>query len=322
MPFSDILGQKRALNILKGILSTGRLATTYLFNGEKGVGKFTTAIEFARTLNCESPVLSDACGTCTPCLKIGSNNHPDILIVVPDNTMIRIEQVREIEGFIALKPYEGKKKVVIVDDADMMNTNAENAFLKTLEEPPEDSIIILVSSRSDVLSDTIRSRCLTIRFSPLSVSDLRAVAESIGRKDIDETLIRLAMGRAGTLLDTDILERRNNALSVFEDMFNNKELPVPKEKEEISELIDYSVIFIRDMVMFVSTASTDGMFNRDVSDRIVSLCKESSLKGIIKCYSLLNELKWGLFYNLNKSIVFNYLYSVLSTLRQKAGIRG
>ncbi|MEK6653183.1 MAG: DNA polymerase III subunit delta', partial [Nitrospirota bacterium] len=146
MALKDIIGQEKAINILLGTLSQNRIPSSYLFAGESGIGKKFTAVNFAKTLNCLNSQPSDCCDECPSCKKIDSQTHPDFMMVTPEKSEIRVEEVRAIEEALSFAPYEGKRKVVIVDEAEAMNASAANAFLKTLEEPPPQSIIILIAS--------------------------------------------------------------------------------------------------------------------------------------------------------------------------------
>lgn len=320
MPFGDVIGQEKATRMLQGILSTGKLATAYLFSGEKGVGKFKTAVAFASAINCESPVGTDGCGSCGSCRKIASSQHPDVKIISPDGGLINVDEIRAVEEFLSFTPYEGKKKVVIVDDADLMNMYSANAFLKTLEEPPNDSIIILVSSRQDMLAETILSRCLKIRFGTLSESRLNDAARNLGLTGLSDVRIRLAMGRVGQLIDEETIPRRDDTLNIFEDMISGKDVPVPKERETIDELIDQFILFIRDMIVYMSSGDHGALFNIDLSKRITNLCKDIDVKAIINVYGLLTDLRKRTGYNLNKAVTFNYLSALLGTLRQKGSV--
>lgn len=317
MSFKHISGQGRALRMLRGILSTGRIAPAYLFSGERGVGKYSTALEFAKALNCESPEASDSCDECISCRKISALRHPDLLTIEPENSVINVEQIRGIESFLSFTPYEGRNKIVIVDDADMMNLYSENAFLKTLEEPPDKSIIILVSSRQEMLVDTIRSRCLKIQFSLLSLTGLRHVAESIGLTGIDGTRLKIAMGRVGQLLDDEVIEKRDEALDIFENMVRGHELTVPKERWVIIELIEFFIVFLRDLMVYKRYKKSNYMINEDAVERINGICKDSDLKVILYIYELLSELKMRLNYNLNKALVFNYVSTIISLLEKR-----
>ena len=212
MALSDVIGQETAVSILLKTIRRGRISSSYLFAGESGIGKKFTAINLAKALNClkvadsyRSPIqihdsrftpdtsrLVDACDECSSCRKIDAGMHPDVLLISPESGQIRIEEIRAIDEILSLKAFEGRTKVVVVDDAETMNQYAANAFLKTLEEPPSDSLIILVSSKPDRLPDTIQSRCSRINFTPLSheacemvikkvISEEKAVTRKAGK---------------------------------------------------------------------------------------------------------------------------------------------
>ncbi|MDH5201820.1 MAG: AAA family ATPase, partial [Nitrospirota bacterium] len=160
MSLRDVIGQDRAVTILLRTIERGRIPSSYLFAGEPGIGKKFTAINLAKALNCQSTghraqgielnnnkllTQIDACNECVSCKKIDAGVHPDFLLISSKSGQIRIEEIRAIDDALSFKPFEGRKKVVIIDEADTMNPYAANAFLKTLEEPPEDSLIILIS---------------------------------------------------------------------------------------------------------------------------------------------------------------------------------
>src|SRR5256712_7837316 len=165
MPFRDIPGHRRLLDLLARSIERHTLPPSLIFEGPSGAGKRATAIAVAQALNCarrgaqndelktenSGPGL-DACGKCAACTKIARGVHPDVLIVEPGDTgTIKVEQVRDVVDRAAYRPFEGKRRVVIVDQAEALVTAAQNALLKTLEEPPSSSIFILVTSRPDML---------------------------------------------------------------------------------------------------------------------------------------------------------------------------
>ena len=165
MPFRDIYGQDRQIAILQRAMRTNRVAHAYLFHGMPGIGKKTTARALAQALNCREDN-ADFCGRCPSCVKAGRGTHPDIVFIEPDGIFIRIEQIRDLQNQVQFRPFEGKKKVFIVADADRMNDPSANALLKTLEEPNPSNILILITSRVHKLPQTILSRCQKIRFRP------------------------------------------------------------------------------------------------------------------------------------------------------------
>lgn len=342
MALHDIIGQDRAVQILRKTIGRGRLPSSYLFAGESGIGKKLTAVSLAKALNCLNPgqgtetLESDSCDFCISCRKIDSGTHPDFLFIAPEGGRIRIEEIRAIDNRLSLKALEGRYKVVIVDDADAMNQFAANAFLKTLEEPPDDSLIILVTSNPDSLPDTIRSRCSRINFAPLSHEDCGHVIERAfsqqaadsrkspgqkGRKSPRKQpppdserlalLMRLSMGRPGRVISGDILEERDWFLQLFRDMLH-AEKDGWASREEMERWFEMMFIFLRDMV-FVKMGRDSELINSDLREYLHKLSSSLDIKVIIESYQRLHALKGYLFFNLNKSLTWNYSGALLRT---------
>ncbi len=306
--------------MLSGILSRQRVASAYLFCGEEGVGKRTAAMSFAKAINCLAPVVAgsseagipfDACDECSSCAKIDAGTHPDFLSVSSEDRQIRIEEIRALEEALSFKPFEGSRKTVIVDDAETMNISAANAFLKTLEEPPEDSVIILVSSKPDLLPATIRSRCSRINFVPLPTdSCIRVLQGRIGKEEALELIARLSMGQPGRALSSDLTEERSWFLGLFKAM-----LKADKDgwtsREDMERWFDQSLVFFRDLAVLSATADPGRAINRDLADYLAGMGKSLDIKGIIYIHQELSRLKRLLFFNLNKSITWNYTAALL-----------
>ena len=166
-----IIGHHQILKQLYHAIASDRVAGAYLFVGVANVGKETVALNFAKSINCRT---SDegACGTCLSCRKADDGNHPDLQIIRPSGAWIKIDQIRELQKRIIYRPLEGVRKVYILAEAERMNLEAANCLLKTLEEPPADSVLILLTTNLDALLPTIRSRCQIIPFHSLVVSEL------------------------------------------------------------------------------------------------------------------------------------------------------
>src|SRR3954471_1164697 len=176
MPFSAIAGHRPVLDLLSRAIVRQTLPPSLVFAGPGGVGKRTTAVALAQALNCERELNGDACGTCGPCTRIARGVHADILIIEPgDAGSIKVDQVREAIDRTAYRPFEGRRRVVMIDQADALVSEAQNALLKTLEEPPAASMFVLITARPDVLLPTVRSRCQRLRFGPLSAADVAGV---------------------------------------------------------------------------------------------------------------------------------------------------
>jgi DNA polymerase-3 subunit delta' len=188
MAFREITGHRRLVELLTRSIYRGSLPPSLIFAGPTGIGKRLTATALAQTLNCLAPETqadhSDACGACAACTRIARGVHPDVLVVEAGETgSIRIDQIREAVDRSAYKPFEGKRRVVIVDQADKLVVPAQNALLKVLEEPPPSSVFVLVTPRPDMLLATVRSRCIRLSFTGGAASaldgDARDVAERV-----------------------------------------------------------------------------------------------------------------------------------------------
>ena len=238
MPFSEIIAQDRALAPLRSALRRGALHHAYLFGGPEGVGKARAARLLAQAANCEAPEhgaghRDDPCGACGPCRKIEKGVHPDVVVLAEERVMAKagtwepkggrspskdivVDQVRDVvDRRLALRRFEGRRRFVLIDPADAMNPQAQNALLKTLEEPPEDTTLVLVASSPDALLPTIRSRCLRLSFAPLPADAVAARLVEAGhapeRARLAAALSGGSLGRA-LALDDDALAAQRDAV--------------------------------------------------------------------------------------------------------------
>lgn len=187
MSFRHLFGHRATLSILSRAIDAGSLPPSLIFAGQDGVGKRSAALAVAQALNCPAPLRPargpdgsgplpiDGCGECPTCRRIARGVHPDVIVVEPgDNGSIRIEAVREEVRKTGFKPFEAKRRVILFDHAEALTTDAQDALLKTLEEPPPSSVLILVTSQPHLLLPTVRSRCPGVRFAPLAAADVAA----------------------------------------------------------------------------------------------------------------------------------------------------
>ena len=213
MPFHTVIGHRSTIDSLQTAAARERLAHAYLFHGEEAIGKRTTAICFAQALFCEQAAPDaavEACGACRSCRQIDARTHPDYFLIEPDRELaapqIKIEQIREIEQQIMYRPLVGERKICLIDDADRMTIGAANALLKTLEEPPDHSLFLLISNRPAALPATIRSRCQSLRFATPARTDVEAAL--ILKREMPPAdarfLAMLSEGRLGEALSTDL----------------------------------------------------------------------------------------------------------------------
>lgn len=310
MSLAEIIGQEKAVEILTGILVRRRIAGSYIFSGESGIGKKLTAINFAKAINCLKNRDFDACDECESCLKIDAGSHPDLLLVSPEDRLIKINEIRLINDALSFRPFEGRKKIAIVDDADTMNIASANAFLKTLEEPPEDSMIILISSRPDRLPATIRSRCSRVNFVTLSMEACKEVIRGKAPDSELELQARLSMGKPGLALSSDLKEESAWFIRLLNSMLN-AEKDSWASREDMDRWFEYGLMMMRDAAVFSISGETSQFINPDLREYACKLGKSSDLKGIIDLHKELSMVKGLLFFNLNKSITWNYTASLL-----------
>jgi DNA polymerase-3 subunit delta' len=222
-PLSSVVGQERALALLRMYLDAGAVPQGLLFSGEEGVGKEKAARAFAAALLCRKPGAEGACGTCPDCRLQASGAHPNFFFIAPETQFLRIDEIRALQEELALKAFSDRPRAAILCPADRMTPQAANALLKTLEEPPPGAHLVLVAHRAAVLMPTIVSRCQRIPFFPLSAG---TVAEILSRHpdaggDVPPPAIRLAAavsggspGRALSLLP-DLADEREAWLALF-----------------------------------------------------------------------------------------------------------
>ncbi|MCI0527055.1 MAG: DNA polymerase III subunit delta', partial [Nitrospira sp.] len=235
MSFQNVIGHERPIQILKTALQRKSLAHAYLFCGEEGIGKRLVSKALAQAVNCENPLEGNSCGQCSSCQHIEAETHPDFISIGPDGTMIKINQIRSFQGQIQLKPMSGLYRFVILDQAESMNDEAANALLKSLEEPPDQTIMILITSQPHALLPTVVSRCQRIRFNPLTEQQIIGLLRQKHPEDSSrlERVAALAMGRMGMALEMDpeVLE---------EEWLKFNQTLLDKSKRSIQGLLDLS----------------------------------------------------------------------------------
>lgn len=191
MPFRDVVGHRALVSLLMRSIARDTMPPSLMFAGPAGVGKRLVAGAVAQTLNCLTPVRSsassvDACGACAACARIARGVHPDVLVIEPDDKgSIKIDPIRDLIERVGYRPFEGRLRAVIINEADALVSAAQNALLKTLEEPPSASVFMLVTARPDALLATVRSRCPRLRFQPLSADEVAQVLMQQGKSERD-----------------------------------------------------------------------------------------------------------------------------------------
>jgi DNA polymerase-3 subunit delta' len=345
----NIVGQGRALGVLGAVLRNGRLSNAYLFDGPWGVGKTRTALAFATALLCMAP--SDegrACGGCTGCRKATRLQHPDLRFLFPvsgeesslDATIgetleamredplhlftyekaasIRISLTRELLRELPFKPYEAERRVVVVRDADRMRGDQYSAMLKSLEEPGQSTVWVLTTSRANRLPATIRSRCLNIRFGPLSEEEIRdfLISEVAVPEERARLLAAVAAGSLGRALlwrDEDIGAARDEALDMLKPALSGNTGAILAEaskiarglnREKIRRVLEFQILWLRDVLRIRHGVAADKLANRD---RLADLEKSAARVGvgeIKRRLTILEEIGRAIEGNVNAEVAF------------------
>jgi DNA polymerase-3 subunit delta' len=278
LKFSGILGQQKAKELLQRTVSRNKISHAFLFRGAPGVGKKTTAKAFAALINCLTPRNREACGLCSSCRKLKAGSHPDFMMVQPEGAGIKISQIRALRQALTFPPYEGRYRIALLTDIHTMRREAANSMLKTLEEPPPDTVLILTGEEATGILPTILSRCQVIPFYPLPVG---MVAEALVQtRDLApepaRTLAAVAegsLGRAELLLETDLLTVRQEIIEkltrlepddprTIETVYQLAETAA-RLKENLPELLELLKSWLHDLTL-TAHGITENLMNRDL----------------------------------------------------------
>jgi DNA polymerase-3 subunit delta' len=284
--WDGIVGQAAAVALLQRAVGTDRLAHAYAFIGPAGVGRRLTALALAQATLCPA----GGCGACSACRRVAAGRHPDCQVVAPepprDNPRgapaLRIEQVREIEHAASLAPFEGRRKVFVLDDADRLTLPTAQALLKTLEEPPPRTLLVLVIANPRALPATVRSRCQPVRFRALPEA---AAAELLERRGIpppaSRLLARLTQGQVGLALGADLADmtrRRDAALALT--ALPPAELPraldeagLDRDRAQVTAWLETYWLWYRDALCLAAGAGPAVVVNGDRIEALTSLAR-------------------------------------------------
>jgi DNA polymerase-3 subunit delta' len=341
--FSELTGNSRVKAMLKRMLVTDRLPGAMLFTGEEGIGKKLFALEVARALNCRTPKDHEACGVCSSCVRIRKLNyptrddadewtqiiwtdHPDVGLVVAPKRVLRVEQMRQIEKEANFRPFEGKARVFLIDEADKLNDASANALLKVLEEPPRTSHLILITARPAMLLPTILSRCQMIRFSPLTPAEIES---HLVKTDLDAKTARLraraAGGSMGRALSNDLVtftSQRKAMLKVLHALVlsndraqllrSAEQLNEAQYKDEFEERLDVLETLIRDAWMLSLGVDTSRIVNEDLSAELKEIAQKMDPGRAGDWILHIEDLREQLIVNVNRKITTDSLFLVMA----------
>ena len=325
MGFADIIGHDRQLLTLRSALASGRLHHGYFFVGPEGVGKRTVATALAKAVHClESD--DDFCGRCVNCARISDGNHPDVRLIEPlaGKKEISIQQIRELERELNYRSFTGKRKIAIIDPAMLLNFASQNALLKTLEEPPADSLIVLIAVNAGGLLPTVRSRCLRLAFAPLArpqVAGFLQAKLAMNAGDA-EFLAAMSMGSIGAAVNLDkdeLIEKRR----VWAGMLSSLEAgdyhaamvaaeALSVNRDDALRFLKWSESWYRDVLVHAVTENADDLVNLDMLEQIRRQSVSNRTDSALNAISRSGAAAGGIQRNLNRRMVLEkFLFGVV-----------
>jgi DNA polymerase-3 subunit delta' len=354
MKFDDIIGHEPAIDLLKRAIRAGRLPHALLFHGPEGVGKHAVAKILAATLLCAEGG-DDPCGSCDSCFKIKQGIHPDLLFLrlLPKNLsdtekknppmgetlsddwgkkgtelsrVISVDQVRALSEHASYAPRDGKYRIFMVDPADLMNIFSQNALLKTLEEPPGHSTIILVASRPHMLLPTVRSRCFAVGFAPLASSTLASMLEGRGMsRDDAQARAALSGGSPGKALDLDIealCERRDEIVAILGALAADPTALAEiaafgqalggRDLDALLEGLDLVESVLRDAALTAAGVAPDSLVNEDLAREIGNLGGHLGANRAADLVRAVERLRGDLRFYVNRTVLAESLLAAVA----------
>ncbi len=318
MSFAQILGEERAVAIVRNALRQDRIPHAYLFVGPEGVGKRLCALTLAKALNCLSPPEpAECCEQCSSCMKINSGNHADVVLLEPEGELIKIDQVRELQKRLRFRPLEGGRRIHILDQVHRLNEAASNALLKTLEEPPEETHWILITSRPHRLLPTILSRCQWVKFRSLANDQIEQILREKGGLPPAEAhfCASLAGGSASQAEDLSHrvgLEKRLEWLRAFTQIPQKEtgeifETCEQFAHEEIHDLLELWKVWIRDLMVFKITGAEGGLINHDLQAEVGEAAGHYSFDRLDFLFSMITKMGNAMDLNINRQLALETL---------------
>jgi DNA polymerase-3 subunit delta' len=326
MAFREILGHSRLLSLLSRAIARQSLTPSLILSGPEGIGKGLTAIAIAQELNCLSRDAAGACGACAVCTRIARGAHPDVLTIEPGETgTIKIEQVRAAVDRAQYRPFEGRKRVTIIEQADALMMQAQNALLKTLEEPLPASVFVLVTSRPDALLPTVRSRCAHLRFGRLQVGEVASVLERRHQYAHGDALTAAAASdgsvrRALELRADAFADARSDAESLLEvaardprtrlerakELLKGTGTPAA-EREHLGARLMAMTALVRDAGLLASGADTRLLANLDRRPDLEALSRMLGRDRIARIFAALTRAEEALDRNVSPKVIADWL---------------
>jgi DNA polymerase III subunit delta' len=321
MAFRDFLGNATVVETVRRQLAANGFPHSVLFSGTRGIGKWTLAQFIAKALNCVTE-RNDFCDQCSPCRRISENVYPDVKNVAPDGQFIKIDQMRDLSRQVFFKPFEGRQRVFIIDEAEKLREEAANSILKTLEEPPETSLLILVTSKPNDLLPTIRSRCQHYHFAPLPREDIEQLLEERTGNSAEDCrlLAHLSAGSLGRALTIDLAEyrqQREEMVKLVETcsgnfLYSNAARSMAgwldkRQAEQFDTKTEILFTLLRDLCLLKLDPESTAVTHVDFRTRLLQLASHFSFDQLAQAAQALDHLEAGARRNLNRGLAIDQL---------------
>ena len=326
MPFaSDILGHAAQVAMLSRALEQGRLHHAYVFIGPEGVGKRALAYGLGKAIHC-GEAAHDYCGGCASCVKIDNRNHPDVRLIepLPGKKEISIEQVRTLEKELNYRAFSGKKKIGIIDPATLMNLPAQNALLKTLEEPPADSVLILIAASAGGLLPTLLSRCLRLSFAPLPSAEVaRYLVEQKGLSSEQAALVAaVSLGSLGRALSPEMAELAAQRAEWIDQIAAMRETAgwaalaeeLAKERADAIRFLEWLAEWYRDVVIYRVTGNVEMIGNSDLAGKLSAEAAKTTVDDALRLRAAALETAARIRRNVNRRMALENVFTEIAGL--------
>lgn len=319
--FRDVIGHEHLIEHLQSAIAMGKVSHAYIFDGEKGSGKNFLADRFAAALQCNAEG-EKPCGTCTSCKQAEGRNHPDIIRITHEKpNTISVDDIRQqLCGDVMIKPYKGPYKVYIVDEAEKLNVQAQNALLKTIEEPPVYAVIILLTTNSESFLPTILSRCVTLHLKPAKDSVVRRyLMEQVKIPDYQADIcVAFAQGNIGKArrlaLSEEFGQMKEHVIHLVKYIqeMDISELifgmhKITEFKTDISDYLDLLMVWYRDVLLYKATWNPSSIVFSDEIHTLRKMASKSSYEGIETILKALDKAKLRLAANVNFDLTMELL---------------
>ena len=320
--FADIVGQEQLREHLENAVRTGKVSHAYIINGERNAGKEFIAKTFAMAVQCENRQDVEPCGECHSCKQALSGNHPDIIFITHEKPgTIGVDDIRrQINGDVAIKPYSGPKKIYIVSEGEKMTVQAQNALLKTLEEPPEYAVILILTDNVNTLLPTILSRRVVLNMKPVRDAQIKEyLMENMGipdyKADICVAFARGNVGKARLLANSEEFDKVKEEAITLLKYIGEMELheivaaikKINEYKFDVNDYMDILSIWYRDVLLFKATHDVNHLIFREEIQSIRKVADKSTYEGIERIIDALEKSKQRLNANVNFELTMELL---------------